>query len=168
MNKIMWELPLKTVSESNRSEHWTVSSKRHKHQQFFIRCLFNQKEGKTSFPFNQEERKTFFPCVIKMTRLSSRFLDSEENLPMAFKWIKDEIGACLFPEKVVNYEVKKKVISEGKVKFKLIRVKNKGHADSSPLVTWQYAQEKSKTMGVRIEIFSSTETQLNDIDHECS
>lgn len=127
---IRWELPLKTVSESNRSEHWTKSSKRHKQQQFFIRSLFNH-----------EAQEIPMPCVITLTRLSSRMLDAEENLPMAFKWIKDEIGACLFPEKVVIYH-------KGGGKF----VKNKGHADSSPLVTWKYSQEKSKIMGIRIEI----------------
>ena len=127
---IRWELPLKTVSESNRSEHWTKSSKRHKQQQFFIRSLFNH-----------EAQEIPMPCVITLTRLSPRMLDAEENLPMAFKWIKDEIGACLFPEKVVVYH-------KGRGKF----VKNKGHADSSPLVQWKYSQEKSKIMGIRIEI----------------
>lgn len=127
---ILWEIPLKTVSESNKSEHWTKSSKRHKQQQFFIRSLFNR-----------ESQEIVLPCVITMTRRSPRFLDCEENLPMAFKWIKDEIGACLFPEKIVTY--KKKSGSSAK---------NKGHADSSPLVKWQYSQEKSKIMGIRIVI----------------
>lgn len=67
---------------------------------------------------------------------------------MAFKWIKDEIGACLFPEKVVNY-VQKKVKND---KVYLTHKKNKGHADSDPRVKWKYAQEKGKIMGIRIEI----------------
>lgn len=60
---------------------------------------------------------------------------------MAFKWIKDEIGACLFPEKVVIYRKK-----SGRY------ATNKGHADSDPRVTWKYAQEKGKIQGIRIEI----------------
>ncbi len=126
---IRWEIPLSTVSESNRSEHWTKSSKRHKQQQFFIRALFNR-----------ESRKIPLPCIVTMTRLSSRTLDAEENLPMAFKWIKDEIGACLFPEKIVTYKKKNGVYAQ-----------NKGHADSDERVIWKYNQEKTKTKGIRIE-----------------
>ena len=127
---IVWELPLKTVSESNRSEHWTVSSKRHRQQQFFIRSLFRA-----------EAQEIPIPCEILLVRVSNRFLDAEENLPMAFKWIKDEIGACLFPEKVVVYRKK-----GGKY------ASNKGHADSDPRVKWKYSQEKGSIQGVRIEI----------------
>ena len=76
-----------------------------------------------------------------MTRIAVRMLDCEENLPMAFKWIKDELGACLFPDKVVVYKTK-----SGRY------AKNKGHADSDPRITWKYAQEKGKIQGIRIEI----------------
>ena len=127
---IIWELPLKTVSESNRSEHWSVSSKRHRTQQFFIRSVFRR-----------EAREIPLPCEIKLVRVSMRFLDEEDNLPMAFKWIKDELGALIFPEKVVTYQTK-----NGKY------AKNKGHADSDPRIIWVYAQEKGRIPGIRIEI----------------
>lgn len=127
---IRWEIPLKTVSESNCSEHWTAKSKRHQQQQFFIRCLFNK-----------ESNEIPMPCEVTLTRISPRMLDAEENLPMAFKWIKDEIGACLFPDKVVTYKKK-----GGKF------VKNKGHADSDPRVRWNFFQEKGKSLCIRIEI----------------
>ena len=130
---INWWLPLKTVSEGNSNEHWTKKRNRHKTQQFFIRELF-KREG---------AMVVAHPIEITLTRVSSRLLDAEENLPMAFKWIKDEIGACLFPDKVVVYKNKK-----GKY------VKNKGHADSDPRIKWNYAQEKGKIMGIRIEIRS--------------
>jgi len=129
LNKIIWELPLRTVSEANKSEHWTISSRRHRQQQWFIRALYGV-----------EGSKIKLPCVCTMIRLSSRFLDYEENLPMAFKFIKDEIGACLFPEKIVKYKKKNGTTAT-----------NKGHCDSSPLITWKYAQEKSKRVGIRIE-----------------
>lgn len=132
IEKIIWELPLKTISESNKSEHWIKSSKRHKTQQFFIRALFRR-----------EAKEIPMPCTVTMTRISSRFLDCEENLPMAFKWIKDEIGACLFPEKVVIYKKR-----SGKYAI------NKGHADSDPRIKWKYAQEKGKQQGIRIEFQS--------------
>lgn len=127
--KIIWELPLKTISESNRSEHWTKSSKRHKIQQFFIRALFIR-----------ETREIPLPCTVTMIRIGPRFLDVEDNLPMAFKWIKDEIGACLFPEKVVYIITKKGA-----------RSTNKGHADSDPRVKWKYSQEKGRKQAIRIE-----------------
>lgn len=127
---ITWEIPIKTVSESNRSEHWSKSSKRHRQQQFFVRAAFSI------------ERKPIpMPCEITLTRISPRMLDGEDNLPSAFKWIKDEIGACIFPEKVVMFRKKGGGI-----------VKNKGHADSDQRVTWKYVQEKGKIQRIRIEI----------------
>lgn len=143
---IRWEIPLKTVSESNKSEHWTKSSKRHRQQQFFVKSLFRSKV--LVIPY---------PCEVTLTRISTRFLDAEDNLPMAFKWIKDEIGACLFPEKVV-------VIHKKNGKF----VKNKGHADSDPRVKWKYAQEKGKILAIRIEIrpLDSVHVQPLNIGHE--
>lgn len=141
--KITWELPLKTISESNRSEHWTKSSKRHRLQQFFIRALFNQ-----------ETKEIPIPCTVTMTRIGPRFLDCEDNLPMAFKWIKDEIGACLFPEKVVSYKKKSGIYA-----------RNKGHADSDERVKWKYSQEKSPRHGIRIE-FDSNPVEMNQGTYE--
>ncbi len=131
---IRWEIPLKTVSEGNSREHWHKAASRHTSQQWWVRCLFNR-----------EIRLIPMPCVVTLTRIGPRFLDAEENLPMAFKWIKDELGACMFPEKVVVYKTK-----SGKY------AQNKGHADSDPRVTWKYAQEKGKIQGIRIEIRSAS------------
>lgn len=138
MTKIIWELPLKTVSESNSSEHWTSKSKRHRQQQFFVRALFSR-----------ETREIPIPCTVTMTRIGPRFLDAEDNLPMSFKWIKDEIGACLFPEKVVSYKKKSGA-----------HASNKGHADSDPRVKWKYSQEKSPRRAIRIE-FEGTQPEDN-------
>lgn len=132
---IRWELPLKTVSESNISEHWTKKSKRHRQQQFFIRELFAK-----------ETSEMPIPCVIILTRISTRLLDYDDNLRVAFKWIKDEISECIFPEKRKCYLDKK-----GKVR------QIKGRADDTELITWKYAQEKGKITGIRIEIYSLEE-----------
>lgn len=129
MGKIIWDLPLKTVSEANSSEHWTKSSKRHRQQQFFIRQLFNK-----------ESTKIELPCTVKMTRTSTRFLD-DDNLRIAFKWIRDEISECLIPEKCGNFVDKK-----GKIRSL------KGRADDDTRITWEYSQEKSKVQGIKIEI----------------
>lgn len=137
-HKIVWELPIKTVSESNCSEHWTIKSKRHRNQQYFVRALFYKTPCTITLP-----------CIVTMTRLAARALD-EDNLPPAFKWIKDQIAACLFPEKVVMYRQK-----NGKF------IINKGHADASPLVTWKYSQEISRRLGVRIEIECLQEEKID-------
>ncbi len=128
MSKIVWEIPLKTVSEANCSEHWTVSSKRHRQQQFFVRMLFHSLKDPVPLP-----------CQITLIRLNSRPMDGQDNLPMSFKWIVDQISECIFPEKRKNY------VKDGKVR------QLKGRADSDPRITWKYAQEKGK-MGIRIEI----------------
>ncbi len=127
----MWELPLKTVSEANSSEHWTISSRRHRQQQFFIRALFHALD-----------KEVATPCTVTMTRLSPRLLDSDNNVS-AFKFLRDEISECIFPEKKKSYMTK-----EGKLRS------IKGRADSDPRITWKYSQEKSKTLGIRIEIES--------------
>lgn len=130
MRKITWELPLKTISEGNSgSEHWSAKNKRHKMQQFFIRSLFAH-----------EAAQITLPCIVKFTRLSPRELD-DDNLTMAFKWIRDEVSECLIPEKRSVY-----VTKQGKVR------EIKGRADSDPRIIWQYAQEKARLSGVRIEI----------------
>lgn len=127
--KIMWELPLTTVSEANSSEHWSKSSKRHRQQQFFVRAMFHAR--KPAIPI---------PCKITLTRLNSRALDDDNNVS-AMKWIRDEISECIFPEK-------RKVIVTSKGKLRPV----KGRADDDPRLHWEYAQEKSKTLGIRIEI----------------
>ncbi len=127
--KIMWELPLTTVSEANSSEHWTKSSKRHRQQQFFVRAMFHGL--KKEIPL---------PCKITLTRLNSRALDDDNNVS-AMKWIRDEISECIFPEK-------RKAVMTGKGKIRPI----KGRADDDPRLHWEYAQEKSKSIGLRIEI----------------
>ena len=131
-NVIIWEIPLKTVSEANKHEHWTVSSKRHQMQQYFIRRQFLL-----------EERKVILPCTVKLVRIGGRFLDKDDNLPMSFKWIRDEIADCLFPGKLVKY-----VDGNGKTRSL------KGRLDDSPLIKWEYDQEKARRLGIRIEIYN--------------
>jgi hypothetical protein len=129
---IVWNIAIRTVSEANKKEHWTKSSKRHQMQQWFIRRQFLV-----------DERKVMLPCTIRLVRLATRFLDKEDNLPMAFKWIRDEISECIFPEKRIQY-----VDGDGKLRSL------KGRADDSPLIKWEYDQEKSTRMGIRIEIYN--------------
>lgn len=76
-------IPMQTVSEANKSEHWSKKHKRHKTQKWQIRCAFS-----THMP------KVQLPALVKLIRISPRSLD-DDNLTSAFKWIRDEIGAKL-------------------------------------------------------------------------
>lgn len=133
MSKIIAELPIKTVSEANSSEHWTEKSKRHKSQQFIIRHFVNTQIKALSFP-----------CKVTLTRLSMRFLDEGDNLPMAFKWIKDELSESLLAGSENNPK------SYRNKHGKLISIK--GRHDSDERIKWRYGQEKAKIQGIRIEI----------------
>src|ERR1700690_724652 len=130
MQPIEFEFDVSTISEANCSDHWLKKSKRHQQQQFFTRLAFKK-----------YAENLILPCEIIMPRLGPNFLDEKDNLRMALKWIKDELGACILPDKVVNYYT-------ARSKFK----QNKGHADSGPRIKWTYAQEKRRKKGVKIKI----------------
>jgi len=88
MEKIIIEIPLKTVSEFNSSEHWRLKAKRHRMQKFFVREALKPYLSKITLP-----------CVIKCIRIGSRFLDEHDNLRGAFKFIIDQAADCLIPGK---------------------------------------------------------------------
>ena len=79
-------LLLRTVSESNCSEHWSKKHKRHKKQKLHVKYSFLQSRPKISIP-----------CNIKLTRIAPRFLDKHDNLPCSFKYILDEICDYITP-----------------------------------------------------------------------
>jgi hypothetical protein len=115
MSNIEWNLFIKTVSEANCSEHWSKKHKRHSFQKKAIWAQF-KKEGIT-IPL---------PCHVKLTRISSRKLDIGDNLPCAFKWIKDEIAAQITGNKVA------------------------GRGDDDERITWEYDQVKGSPQSIRI------------------
>jgi len=112
-----WSLPVNTVSEGNSSEHWSKSRKRHKTQAYWIQYYLKE----IHIYKNQ-------PILVKLIRISSRKLDSHDNLPMAFKWIVDSIAS------IINPGLKA------------------GRSDDSNLIEWKYDQEKGKK-GIRIELY---------------
>jgi len=79
-------MPIKTVSEANSKLNWRASMKRHK----------SQKNATVAFLW-PKLAIIRLPCHIKMTRIAPRALDAEDNLPMAFKWIKDAICDMIKP-----------------------------------------------------------------------
>ena len=128
MNK-SWFIYIKTVSEANSSEHWTKKNKRHKSQKKFIRL----------WSLENNIKSTILPCIVRLTRLAPGMLDEDDNLRMAFKWIKDFIADEILPGQAP------------------------GRADSDKRITWTYAQEKSPIYAIRIEISSDNELGPPDI-----
>jgi hypothetical protein len=133
MDKILdLHLPIKTVSEANCSEHWSTKHKRHKKQKKAIWHAF-KREGTKINP----------PCRIKLTRISPRKLDIDENLPMVFKWIKDQIADYIHPEKTIG--------QSRKVPGRKIRIY--GRSDDDERITWEFDQEKGSPQAIRVEVF---------------
>jgi hypothetical protein len=97
-----------------------VSYKRHKKQKKHV-----------AYYMSQLSLYRDMPLIIKLIRISPRKLDSDDNLPMAFKWVKDAIADILIPGKQA------------------------GRADDSPLFKWEYDQEKGevKENSIRVEIY---------------
>lgn len=133
---ISFDLPIKTVSEANSTEHWSVKSKRHRQQQWFIRLAYSR-----YLPHLVIDTVLGEPCYqIKMIRIAPRKLD-DDNLVSAFKWIRDELSELLIPEKALAYINKK-----GKTQ------KLKGRADSDDRIVWKYDQLTDRAYSVRIEV----------------
>lgn len=109
IDTLVWKIPIRTLSEANCSEHWTKKNKRHQQQKSMI-CL--------QFLTAKFDMKP--PMQITLIRISPRFLDKEENLPMAFKWIKDAIADYIFPGQQA------------------------GRADDSKELIWKYEQQKGE------------------------
>lgn len=116
---VSWQLPIKTASEANSSEHWTRKAKRHRLQKRWVKAAFHR-----------ERPQLAIPAHVVLTRIAPRSLDSQDNLPMSFKYIADSIAE----ELTGNYVP--------------------GRADDDKRITWEYKQEKGavKEYGVKIEI----------------
>lgn len=133
-------LSIPTVSEANCTEHFTVKAKRHRAQQAVVRSWF---KSLPSLPV--------IPAAVRFTRIAPRELD-DDNLHMAFKWIRDELSELIL-------QVKPKAYRDRSGRIKML----KGRADSDKRLKWLYGQEKGQKQAIRIEI---TELQPDDIDHE--
>lgn len=108
------EINLQTVSEANSSQHWSVKYFRHRDQKKAIQWLFLV-----------EKPVITLPCKVILTRIASRFLDSD-NLQSAFKYIRDQIAEQIILDKRPN--------------------------DNDPRINWIYKQEKVKRGVYRIRI----------------
>lgn len=79
---------LKTVSESNVSEHWAKKGSRHRIQK---RTIWAE--------FLRIRPVIILPTHIKLTRYGKRLLDDDDNLRTALKWVKDAIADQIIPGK---------------------------------------------------------------------
>lgn len=127
---IEWKILLKTTSEANSQEHWSKKASRHTTQKWAIKAEYlNSKE------------KPKLPCDITLVRISPRKLDRDENLPMAFKWIKDALADCLVGEKIASEN------SPRRPGMKLY-----GRTDDDERITWHYKQEKGEPKEYAVKI----------------
>lgn len=126
---ISFTAPIELVSEANLCEHWVKSHKRHKRQKKLV-----------AYYMSQLMLYRDIPLTVKLIRISPRKLDKDENLPMAFKWVKDAIADILIPGKAA------------------------GRADDSSLYKWKFAQEKGKVKekAIRVEIYGNETSSSND------
>jgi hypothetical protein len=86
-----FKLPIKTVSEANKHEHWRKSHKRHVLQKQAVKMLLTGKITPDDLP-----------CTVKLTRIAPRRLDPHENLPMSQKHVLDAICELLVPNKAIG------------------------------------------------------------------
>ena len=118
-----WSIPMKVVSEQNTHEYWWASMGRHKMQKLLVKNSWNAQKG----------LKFDLPAHIVLTRLSPRFLDSD-NLPSSLKWIRDALADCIIPglrpgraddqKKGLTFEVKQEKAKEQGVKIQIYEISN--------------------------------------------
>jgi len=84
-------LPIRTVSESNTTEHWFKKATRHTKQKGIVRCFLEKIKD-----------NVHFPCELVITRYAPRRLDKHDNLPMSLKWIVDACCESITGEKVAG------------------------------------------------------------------
>lgn len=79
---IIFQIPAKTVSEANSSEHWVKKANRHKLQKWMVKKAFKD-----------HELNIKLPVEITFTRIAPRLLDEHDNLPCCFKYMLDQFAA---------------------------------------------------------------------------
>lgn len=116
---VVLEAPIKTIGELNDRSHWAARHRRRKFQRDQLGWMLRQ------------HFKPKLPCTVVCTRIAPRKLDKEDNLPSAFKAIRDAVAEWL------------------------------GVDDGGDQVEWMYDQTKGapKFYGIRIEIYGSKDDQ---------
>ena len=77
-------IPLRTVSAMNVREHWRARARRVKAERAAVAMVLGP------------QRQPSLPVVVKLTRIApSNGLDLDDNLPSAFKGVRDQIAQWL-------------------------------------------------------------------------
>ena len=84
------EIPIKTVSEANMREHWSVKHKRVKAQHEAVKWMLGLELIKQDLL-----GKLKLPLKIGFTRIAPRKLDKDDNLNISFKAIRDQVAKTI-------------------------------------------------------------------------
>jgi len=84
---ITLRVPVRTVSEANRHEHWRVRHKRSKDQHWAVMAAWNNADV-------DGQGVPKLPIRVTLTRVSPRKLDSD-NLAMSCKHVRDAVAKML-------------------------------------------------------------------------
>lgn len=126
--KISQFIPVQTVSELNTHQHFRVANRRHQIQKDAVRKMM----PRTGYPQ---------PCVVRLSRVGYRSLDTGDNLPASLKWIRDQLSELI-------------VHSYDKPGQPYVIKKACGRNDDDPRIVWEYSQDpKHPQTGVRIDIY---------------
>ena len=79
--RLEFDIPIKTVSEANCTEHWKKKHKRHASQKSAV-----------FLSLAKHRTKMKLPCALHLVRYAPMTLDKFENLPCSLKYIVD--AAC--------------------------------------------------------------------------
>lgn len=88
---IAFMLPLKTVNESNRRDHWAASAKRHARQRVVVKMTLWARCRTLRDAVTKDQSKQL---AILLTRYSRGKLDTD-GVVSAMKSVRDEVAACL-------------------------------------------------------------------------
>ena len=124
-NSKTWLIQVKTISEANCSQHWSVKRKRHKMQQNVTYYSMMQ-----NAPELMQWAADCRPHLhIKLSRCEPKLLDGD-NLPSSMKWITDQIADYFFPNLAKGQADSQKGIS-----FEYDQVKTFSKEDRGVLIT---------------------------------
>lgn len=83
-------LPVKVISEANDRSHWAERNRRRAVQDDAVSlALAGWSAITATLGFRLRNGR---PVSVSFTRLGGRGLDKDDNLPMAFKWVRDAIA----------------------------------------------------------------------------
>lgn len=113
LTNLILELPIKTVSEINRHEHWRARHNRVKSQ---------RREVSAEWKNAVKGRRVALPCKVFLTRIGAKELDSD-NLTSALKAIRDEVASLLnvddSPSSLAHFEYRQKAIGKREYKVQI-------------------------------------------------